>query len=188
MQYPAHLVRRTKSLYPPMLALLIVALVPQSASFGDAKTDKVVVASANEILGKWIGTWDVKAIRRQPMPGSSEYRETFEWRLNDRFLYGETTRNAEGSKSISMATFDANAQAYRFWFFDSNGFAIELPIGTWDQSTQTMLVETGFFNPVRYTGSVKFVNPDKIVWSAVLKDWKGTIALHLEGVSTRSSK
>jgi uncharacterized protein DUF1579 len=185
IQNPARLPRRPNSICSLFLGLLIAVLIPQSAGVGETKIDKSSVAPANEILSKWTGTWNVKAVRHQPQPGTSEYRETYEWRLDDRFLYGETSRKTEGTKSISLATYDVTAKAFRFWFFDSTGFAVELPNGTWNETTQTMLVETGAFSPVRYSSSVRFVNPDTIVWSALLKDWKGAVALHLEGTNTR---
>ena len=44
---------------------------------------------------------------------------------------------------------------------------------------------SGFFAPVSYTGYATFADRDTIRWKSLLKDWKGTVVLDLEGTSIR---
>lgn len=158
-----------------------------------------------EILDKWRGSWKVTAIRRQPDPKTITYDEHFDWVMNGRFLRGETSQKSDGTKAMSMLWYDVSTKSYRFILFDSSepgkpeqvaaglplpawsGVAVELPPPTWDEKTQTMAWDTGLFGPVKYTGRTTFSNKDTIQWNAVLKDWKGTVVLDVEGTSIRQN-
>ena len=140
----------------------------------------------SKIVDRWRGTWDVSATRRQPQPaGAVTYSETFEWILDGRYLRSETSRKSDGGKSMSMVWYDITTKSYRFVIFDSAGLAFELPPPTWNESKQTMEWNTGLFAPVSYTGYAAFTDRDTIRWKSLLKDWKGTVILDLEGISTR---
>ena len=156
-----------------------------------------------EILDKWRGSWKVTAIRHQPEPKTITYDENFDWVLNGRFLRGETSQKSDGTRAMSMIWYDVNTKSYRFVLFDSSepgkpkdlavgvppplwaGLAVELPPSTWDEKTQTMEWNAGLFSPVKYTGRTTFPNKDTIQWSAVLKDFKGTVIVDVEGTSIR---
>jgi hypothetical protein len=139
-----------------------------------------------QIVDKWRGTWDVKATRLQPQPPTVvTFVETFEWILDGRFLRSETSRKSDGNKSMSMIWYDINTKVYRFVIFDSTAFAVELPPPTWNEGTQTMEWKSGLFSSVSFTGRVTFTDRDTMRWKSVLKDWKGTVVLDLEGTSIR---
>lgn len=139
----------------------------------------------SKIIEKWRGTWEVKAMRRQPLPVQEvTYVETFDWVLDGRYLRSETSRKSDGGKSMSMFWFDPFMKSYRWVLFDLF-FAVELPAPTWSETTQTMEWEAGFFAPIAYTAHVTFKDPDTIEWKSLLKDWKGTVILDLEGTSVR---
>ena len=140
----------------------------------------------SKIIDKWRGTWDVKATRRNPQPTTAiTYVETFEWILDGRFLRSETSRKSDGGKSSSMVWYDINTKAYRYLIFDAAGFAFELPPPAWNEGTQTMQWDSGLFSPASYTAHATFSDRDTIRWKSLLKDWKGTVVLELEGVSVR---
>jgi len=139
-----------------------------------------------KIIEKWRGTWDVKATRRQPLPAQEvSYVETFDWVLDGHYLRSETSRKSDGGKSMSMFWFDRLTKTYRFVMFDALGLAVELPPPTWNESSQTMEWKSGLFTPLSYTGYATFKDPDTIAWKSLLKDWKGTVILDLEGTSVR---
>lgn len=142
------------------------------------------------IVDKWRGAWDVKATRRHPQPVAPvTYTETFEWVLDGRFLRSETSQKMEGGKpggkSMSMVWHDVITKSYRYVIFDAAGFAVELPPPTWHEPTQTMEWTGGLFSPISYTGYATFSDRDTIRWKSLLKDWKGTVVLDIEGTSVR---
>jgi hypothetical protein len=139
-----------------------------------------------KVVEKWRGTWDVKAVRRQPQPAQDvSYTETFDWVLDGHFLRSETTPKSDGGKSMSMVWFDRLTKTYRWVIFDASGFAFELPPPTWNENTQTMEWKSGAFAPTSYTGFATFKDRDTIRWKSLWKDWKGTVILDMEGTSTR---
>ncbi len=86
---------------------------------------------------------------------------------------------------MSIVWYDLTTKSYRFVIFDAAGLAFELPPPTWNESKQTMEWTTGLFAPVSYIGYAAFTDRDTIRWKSLLKDWKGTVILDLEGISTR---
>lgn len=169
----------------------IFLLLFSTAQPADSVTDQGTQTGASpgpefNVLDKWRGTWDVKATRRQPQPAQeSSYVETFDWVLDNRYLRSETSRKSDGGMSMSMFWFDMVTKSYRLAIFDASGLAIELPPPTWSEKTQTMEWRSGLFTPTSYTGSATFADRDTIRWKSLLKDWKGTVILDLEGTSIR---
>jgi len=169
------------------LSVLAAALwCPAMAGQDNPRKPESAQSAESMVVDKWRGTWEVKATRRQPQPEMAvNYVETYDWVLDGRYLRSETSRKSDGGKSMSMVWFDANTKNYRFVIFDANGLAVELPPPTWSENTQTMEWRGGMFSPVAYTGYATFTNPDTIRWKSLLKDWKGTVIVDLEGVSVR---
>ena len=171
-----------------LLSVLAVApLCSATAEQENARKMEGARSSAESmVVDKWRGTWEVKATRHQPQPEMEvSYVETYDWVLDGRYLRSETSRKSDGGKSMSMVWFDANTKNYRFVIFDANGLAVELPPPTWSEGTQTMEWRGGMFSPVAYMGYVTFTSPNSIRWKSLLKDWKGTVIVDLEGVSVR---
>jgi hypothetical protein len=139
-----------------------------------------------KVVEKWRGTWDVKAMRRQPQPaGEVTYTETFDWVLDGRYLRSETSRKSDGDKSISMFWYDMLTKSYRYVIYSASGLAVELPPPTWSEGTQTMEWKTGMLSPLSYNGFATFTDPNTIRWKSLWKDWKGTVIFDLEGTSFR---
>ncbi len=148
--------------------------------------DSSLPGTEKKIVDKWRGTWDIKAIRREPKPAQElTYSETFEWILDGRYLRSETSRKSDGGKSMSMFWYDLLTESYQYVIYDASGLVAILPPPTWDGSTQTMTWKSGLFSPISYTAHATFTNPHRIEWKSLWKDWKGTVILDLEGTSIR---
>ncbi|MGH8476758.1 MAG: hypothetical protein ACRERV_04715 [Methylococcales bacterium] len=148
--------------------------------------DEVLPPPEFKVIEKWRGTWDVKVLRREPEPVEEvTYSESHDWILDGRYLRSETSRKSDGGKSMSILWFDMLMKTYRLVIFDASGLAVELPSPTWNESTQTMEWESGLFSPVSFTGYITFMDPNTIRFKSILKDWKGTVILDLEGTSIR---
>lgn len=170
------------------LPILIALLLATGSGFPAGRVEPVADKRSpqNRIIDKWRGTWEVKAVRRAPEPAQEiTYEETFEWVLDGRFLRSETARKSDGSRSMVMFWFDAATKTYRWVYFDTAGYAVELPPPTWNEAAQTMEWESGTFSPTSYSARATFKDADTIEWRSLWKDWKGTPILHLEGVSRR---
>lgn len=174
----------TKTVLSVLITFMMFAVAARGAE--PDKSSSPPQGPEAKIVDKWRGTWEVKAARRQPLPAAVvTYTETFEWVLDGRFLRSETSRKSDGGKTMSMVWYDVLTKSYRYAIYYSEGYAVELPPPTWHESTQTMEWTSGFFAPVSYTGHATFSDRDTIRWKSLLKDWKGTVVLDLEGVSVR---
>ena len=138
-----------------------------------------------QVLERLQGSWDVTTTTRAPKPLTAAYVETYEWVLDQRFLRGETSRKSDGAQDIFMTTYDPATKVYRFWIFNSLGTSIEFPRGTWDEKTQSM----EWKNPAQSNLSflARWTFPDKNTrrWTALVKDWKGSVLLDVDGTATR---
>jgi hypothetical protein len=175
-----------------LLSILIMLPLALAQSFAGERSMQGSRSIAGErsaqdrIIDKWRGTWEVKAVRRAPKPAQEiTYEETFEWVLDGRFLRSETARKSDGSRSMVMFWFDAATKTYRWVYFDTAGYAVELPPPSWNEAKQTMEWESGTFSPTSYSARATFKDADTIEWRSLWKDWKGTPILELEGVSRR---
>jgi hypothetical protein len=178
---------RTVLLRSCLIFLLLWSGV-RAASPGNNQTPPGGAFPAPElkVVEKWRGSWDVRATRRQPQPVQEvSYVETFDWILDRRFLRSETSRKSDGGVSMTMFWFDILTKTYRLELFDATGLAVELPPPTWNEGTQTMEWKSGLFTPISYTGYATFRDRDTMRWKSLLKDWKGTVILDLEGTSIR---
>jgi Protein of unknown function (DUF1579) len=166
-----------------MLCPVFLAGQTQGTTMPDSEK---LQAPEYKIVERWRGTWDVEAVRRVPKPVQEvTYSETYDWILDGHYLRCETSRKSDGGKSMSIIWFDVFNKTYRWVIYDATGIAVDLPPGTWNESTQTMVWKSGLFSPVSFDGYATFQDPDTIRWKSLLKDWKGTIILDLEGTSTR---
>lgn len=171
---------------PSFLFILFLGVTVHSAEQVQLAQGAPPLGPESKIVDKWRGTWDVNAMRRHPQPAAPvTYTETFEWVLDGRFLRSETSRKSDGGKTMSMVWYDVITKSYRYIIFDALGFAVELPPPTWHEATQTMEWSSGLFSPISYTGHATFSDRDTIRWKSLLKDWKGTVVLDLEGTSVR---
>ena len=169
-----------------LLVTLCSTVLAADAEKGRAAQIEPLPNPESHIVDKWRGTWEVKATRREPRPVQDvTYVETYDWILDKRYLRSETSRKSDGNRSMSMFWYDILTKTYRFVIYDSSGLAVILPPPVWRESTQTMEWNSGFFEPLSYTGYATFTDPHTIRWKSLWKDWKGTVILDLEGTSIR---
>lgn len=137
------------------------------------------------VLDRLLGTWDVRVKVLAPQPGTVTYSETYEWVLDRQFLRGETTVKSDGTKDLSMTTYDAAAGGYHLWIFNSKGTAVELLPGIWDARSQSMEWKSGPNTDITFSARWTFPDANSRTWTARLKDWKGHVLLDLEGTCRR---
>ena len=58
--------------------------------------------------------------------------------LGNRFLQGDSGAKSDGTRDLSMMTFDAVARAYPLWIFTSSRVVFYLADGKWREATRTM--------------------------------------------------
>jgi uncharacterized protein DUF1579 len=138
-----------------------------------------------QVLERLQGNWDVTTTTRAPKALTATYVETYEWVLDQRFLRGETSRKVDGSQDIFMTTFDPATKFYRFWIFNSLGVSIEFPRGTWDEKTQSMEWRSPPQSDLSFFARWTFPDKNTRRWTGLLKDWKGTVLLDMDGTATR---
>ena len=137
------------------------------------------------VLDRLRGTWDVTVTARAPKPGIVTYSETYEWVLDRQFLRGETTLKSDGTQDMVMTTYDAAAEGYRFWYFNSKGTAFDLPLGTWDAKAQVMEWKNGPATPFSFTARWTFADANTRGWTVRFKDMRGKVLWDLEGTAVR---
>jgi len=134
--------RRSIGRTPTRVVLLILggvlALGDHSHGQGGAKAPFGQPAPRGpqyQVLDRLQGSWQVTVTTRAPRAATVTYTETYEWVLDRRCLRGETSRKSDGTQDVVMVTYDPSVSAYRLWFFNSSGTAIEMPPGKWDGSS-----------------------------------------------------
>jgi len=142
-------------------------------------------AAQLKVLDRLVGTWDVRVTVRAPLPGTVTYAETYEWVLDRQFLRCETTVKSDGTKELSMTTYDAAAGSYHVWVFSTSNGAYELPFGAWDAQTRSMDWTSGPNTQLSFTSHWTFPDANTRRWTARLKDWKGQVVLDLDGTCIR---
>lgn len=133
-----------------------------------------------DVLGLFVGHWDIKAQTLQPEPASASYSERYEWVLDSKFVRGETGRKADGSKDIIYGTFDPQADGYPFWIFSSSGSYLYLPPATWDAGRQTMEWKNPKGLDINYHSRCHFPDRNNRHCNLIMKDWKGAVMLELQ--------
>lgn len=143
------------------LAALLLGGLSVGPAFGDDPPPKPPELA---VLEKFIGTWDTKATIKVAEWTPKEVRTTGtitnEWVLGGRFVQGK------GSDSLKLHfvthwTYDAQRKAYRTWFFDSNGQALEWG-GKWDEKAKAFVVKNDMGNGITGTLTARVVDKDTI--------------------------
>jgi hypothetical protein len=105
--------------------------------------------------------------------------------LNRQFLRGVTGRKSDGTEDVIYGTYDAKMKGYPFWIFSSSGTYVYLAPATWDASKRTMEWKNPANSDITYSGRLIFPDENTRRWTTVVKDWKGTVLLELEGSAVR---
>jgi hypothetical protein len=176
---PAH-VRTTLSL----LVCLAAQFSPPAASAQQRGAAPAAGAKAN-VLELLQGTWNVTLTTTKPKPSVVTYTESYEWVLGHQFLRGNSGTKSDGSQDLVMATYDRPSGGYAFWIFSSSSSWIYLPPGFWDEATRTIEWKSSLNPRISYVSRSVFPDDKTRRWTAVVKDWKGTVLLEQTGTAVR---
>ena len=141
--------------------------------------------AALKVLDRWRGRRQVTTTTTQPVASVAKSLTTNTWILGDRFLQGDSGVKSDGTRDLSMMTFDAVARSYPLWIFTSTGVVYYLADGEWDESRRTMLWGSAFNLAMSYRYRCRFLDDDSYRCHSLIKDWKGKVLLELETVGTR---
>lgn len=140
-----------------------------------------------QVLELFVGHWDIHARTLQPQPSTTSYRERYEWVLDGKYVRGETSLKADGTRDIIFGTYDAQADGYPFWVFSSSGTYMYLPPATWDARRRTMEWKNPKGFDINYRSSCHFPDRDTRSCTLIMKDWMGKVLLELEWQAARRS-
>jgi Protein of unknown function (DUF1579) len=169
---------------PAVIAVMTAALLATSAVRGQ---ETKAPPSEMKVLHRMVGVWKGEATSKVAEWTPEETHEKL-WSKTDLTLGGHflTSRglDSEGKVSqIHLFTYDKEQQAYRRWFFDSNGSTVE-HVGKWDEGSDTFTLKNekrGITNVV----SMHFVDEDTVQFSVVSKDRQGKVYFDMHGKTTR---
>jgi hypothetical protein len=165
--------------------LLVIALTVPVALAQNRSATAAEIANALKVLDRWQGRWNVTVTTTQPAPLTSTSVATNAWVLGKRFLQGDSGVKSDGTRDLSMMTFDPVTRAYPLWIFSSNGTFFYLADGKWDEQSRTMQWDS----PINLIGSYhylcEFTDADNYRCQSLAKDWKGKVLLELEAVGVR---
>jgi len=140
-----------------------------------------------KVFHKMVGAWQSEATSKVA-EWTPEETHTKGTSKNDLILEGHflLSRNFDSQGKLSdihLFTYDKEQQAYRQWFFNSNGSTLE-STGKWDEGSSTLTL-TNETRAITGVFSMHFVDKDSAQWSVVSKDQQGKLYLDLHGKTTR---
>ena len=162
-----------------VLAIVCVSLFSPAAEPAKSKPNEL------KVLERLLGTWNSESVNRvaewTPVEARAKGVLAREWVLGGRFL--QEKGNHSNGDSVVMFSFDDEKKLYRSWFFHSDGNTTETK-GQWDEGTLTFTFVSDL-NGMKNTSTIKFIDKDTHIWTAVVKDSKGTVFYNGEGKCTR---
>lgn len=140
-----------------------------------------------EIFQAMIGNWEDEVVSKPAEWTPNETRIKTSSRTTV-ILNGHVVQNsvydADGQMSgIQLFKYDPEQQAYRQWYFDSQGVFVEAT-GQWDAASKTLTL-TSEAHGITGVMTLRFVNQNAMEWSLVSKDKSGKTFLNMEGKATR---
>ena len=169
------------------LSVVIAAIV---MSWGAAATGHAQLPAKPpelRVLERFVGTWDYQVTTRAavwtPRAAQSRGTATTQWTMGGWYAE-ERSRDRDGSESLGLWSYDAQARVYRAWLFlpgaNMVGFA-----SRWDESTQTFKGTTDLGNGIARTTTHHFPDRDTCEWAIVAKDRGGKVYLDITGTNRR---
>ena len=169
---------------PAVIAVLAAMLLATSDVRGqESKAPPPEMKVLHRMVGAWQGEATSKVAEWTPKETRKKETGKNELILGGHFLLSKGFDSQGKLSGIHLFTFDKEQQAYRHWFFDSNGSTVE-DVGKWDEGSNTLTLK----NEKRgITGvlSFHFVDKDTVQWSVVSKDQQGKVYLDIHGKTTR---
>jgi hypothetical protein len=140
------------------------------------------------VLSKFIGTWSTEAHIRNAGPPPREVRASgravASATLENRYVEFRTSSiDPPGIAELQVMTFDAHANEYRQWVFDSDGYRHEAR-GRWNASTSTLRWEAQA-GGARIVIDDHWVTPDRLEWTLTRTARDGRVLQRIDGVVSR---
>jgi Protein of unknown function (DUF1579) len=142
-----------------------------------------------KVLDRMIGTWDTISLQKPavwtPDGGHSTATVKREWILNGRFII-DTSLHSNGEESLALIGYDTQRNAYRNWWFNSEGHRGPSQ-GQWNERTQTLSYVGEPQDGKTTRSSVRFADPDHEVYEIKVTDDAGKVYLDMDIIATRRS-
>jgi hypothetical protein len=140
------------------------------------------------ILERFLGSWTTAAVIRNSGPPLREIRATgrAECRrtLADRYVeFRSSSIDPPGVVELQVMTYDAHADLYRQWVFDSEGYRHEA-VGRWNAATSTLRWE-GRADGVSFVIDDRWVSRDRLEWTLTRTAADGRVVQRIDGVVSR---
>lgn len=138
-----------------------------------------------QVLGRFVGTWQVTTEVRRPKRAVVTHTETYSWDLGGHFLHGDSGIKSDGTRDLVFATYDQASGGYPFWIFSSSGAWFYLAPGKWDEAKRTLTWENPPSLSLTYRSRCVFPDRDTRHCEAQVSDWKGTVVLDQRATAIR---
>jgi hypothetical protein len=140
-----------------------------------------------KILERMIGNWDATSVSKvaewTPQEVRTTSKVTRKWILDGYFVQ-DTAEISDGTQSIALTSYDPQMNAYRAWWFNSEGNKSK-STGQWDSGSKTISYTSDLGNGITVRNSVRFIDMDNEEWNVVIKDGDGKLYLDLNIKSKR---
>jgi hypothetical protein len=169
------------------LLALAVLMVGFQAS---ATADDPKPSAEMRVLEDLVGTWDEVSTNKPsewvPKGGESTAVTKRTWALGGKAIRGEGAWMPAKNEYLHLINYDAEAKAYRSWYFDSEGTSPRtIAKGTWDEKTRTLTVNDTDAAGNKTHSTHKLIDKDHSEWKLVVTSPTGTVLLDMNGKCTR---
>jgi hypothetical protein len=169
--------------------LVILTILPIAVAWPGAVRADEGPAKHPELkaLEPLVGTWGTEATIKVAEWSPQEVRTTGSvtcaWVLGGHFVQGKGTDSLK-STFLPHWTYDANQKAYRNWFFNSEGAALEWG-GKWDPDSKTFVLKQDLGNGITDTLTVRLVGADAVEFTSEAKGRDGKVYFAMDSKWTR---
>lgn len=164
-----------------MTTLLVATFC--SATIAQSEDQNVSIRSLEPFIGTWNKEWTVHRSEWTQKEEKATGTHTWKWILDKQHIQ-ESGLDSNGSKYLSVWSFDNPSKSFRVATFQSSGSLFQMN-GEWNSASNTFTGSHAIGNGVRMTAKYILKNKDLLEFSIVAKDDSGEIYFHLEGIGKR---
>ena len=172
--------------YSNCALLLCITLHVTSGTVVFAADDPI--EPLNRRVGVWTTKTTFKKVEWTPEERTVTGVETIKWILDNKLLQGDVVA-ADGTKSHWLMNYDAEAEVYRYWYFDNkNSFPRGNSVGHWNARSGRIDWNVDVGNGFRGKSSWQYSSKDKLDWSMTVSDPNGKLMMDMRGTLTRNKQ
>lgn len=154
----------------------------------DAKTGPAADVPQLKDLAAYIGTWE-GTIKIKPSPWSPQGGDLTDvgqarWTLDGRFIEMRAESKPDNKHGLTLLTYDTNLQAYRSWWFNSDGHN-NTSTGQFDPKTRTFTMTADLGNGVKSTLTDHFIDDNTRDWRVTVTDANGQVLFDMQAKSVK---